>query len=544
MNKKGKKKVAGKEVASSSKVLIQTHKLWSLKKGSSFNGPIAFLLCFYVDRYVHCRRRLNRSYPTVKGWTKELMKMRQADEDKMGRFGLGSWEHRINREEILKAEAEQAARDCDKSRSEQNVDNVHDADRAMNELMKAGVQMASAITVFVDKLKAVPQSMKGVGIFKIATEAAMNLMGLTQVNPVDRPENADVVHNLTQAMHDEDCNNTQWLDAVEAMMKAYERKMELDYDGPTFSLGFDFTNPNDNHVDQHNEVDSNVHKETVNECEITRPSEVVTDVPTRPSEVVTDVPLQSVVNQNAQLPQVVVADVPLQSVVEEGVPEKVVVETEIPQPMVVECMMPESNNSEQNVPNDGEIIDNSKGKNIPINENIPAAYQSFTVVNPPNGWEEKQICDRFHSRVMDEVKVIPGFDWGNYDLIFFPICASDHYYLVCFDLVAMRVNVIDNSLAETHVTFDAKYGRTPTMLRRFLVSVLLKCNKNKQAGEIKNKGTKSLEILRAKFCRALLEATDNIRSKLNIAIAKDHWKKDNKEKKINMPKFLANYGIK
>ncbi|KAL1569498.1 hypothetical protein AAHA92_00972 [Salvia divinorum] len=43
-------------------------------KSAAFGGPIAFLVLFYVDRGVHCRRPFDHFFSTMKGWTGLLLK--------------------------------------------------------------------------------------------------------------------------------------------------------------------------------------------------------------------------------------------------------------------------------------------------------------------------------------------------------------------------------------------------------------------------------------------------------------------------------------
>ncbi|KAL1562479.1 hypothetical protein AAHA92_05054 [Salvia divinorum] len=78
--------------------LIRTHKLWEKHKSKVFSGPIVFLVAFYVDRVVHCRRRVPRAIPRIKGWTSTILSMREGNEMKEMDFGFGhvSGQHDTN----------------------------------------------------------------------------------------------------------------------------------------------------------------------------------------------------------------------------------------------------------------------------------------------------------------------------------------------------------------------------------------------------------------------------------------------------------------
>ncbi|KAL1534039.1 hypothetical protein AAHA92_31443 [Salvia divinorum] len=62
------------------------------------NWSHSFLVAFYVDRVVHCRRRVPRAIPRIKGWTSTILSMREGNEMKEMDFGLGhvSGQHDTN----------------------------------------------------------------------------------------------------------------------------------------------------------------------------------------------------------------------------------------------------------------------------------------------------------------------------------------------------------------------------------------------------------------------------------------------------------------
>ena len=52
-----------------------------------------------MDRVVHIRRRVSRSWPTIKGWTTETLKKREDVE--RHQFGTGRLEERVDKEKYL-----------------------------------------------------------------------------------------------------------------------------------------------------------------------------------------------------------------------------------------------------------------------------------------------------------------------------------------------------------------------------------------------------------------------------------------------------------
>ncbi|GER25456.1 E3 ubiquitin-protein ligase [Striga asiatica] len=69
--------------------LVNHHITWAKNKKKSFNGPIFFLMMFYVDRVVIYKRVVPRCLPLVRGWTNKLLRERQKTEIRSGGFGGG-----------------------------------------------------------------------------------------------------------------------------------------------------------------------------------------------------------------------------------------------------------------------------------------------------------------------------------------------------------------------------------------------------------------------------------------------------------------------
>nr|GMC75042.1 uncharacterized protein LOC109155335 [Ipomoea batatas] len=68
------------------------------------------------------------------------------------------------------------------------------------------------------------------------------------------------------------------------------------------------------------------------------------------------------------------------------------------------------------------------------------------------------------------LKLSPYGGWRNINMFIFPILQNEHYYVISFDMVRKRIDIIDNiSVTMTNV---AKYGSIPEVLRDF-VSVFL-----------------------------------------------------------------------
>ncbi|XP_042016180.1 uncharacterized protein LOC121764189 [Salvia splendens] len=69
--------------------LLETQKRWKRNTTKIFTGPVIFVVACYVDKIVFEKKMVPRCYPTVKGWTAELLKERQRTEMNDSDFGLG-----------------------------------------------------------------------------------------------------------------------------------------------------------------------------------------------------------------------------------------------------------------------------------------------------------------------------------------------------------------------------------------------------------------------------------------------------------------------
>ncbi|XP_042038175.1 uncharacterized protein LOC121784058 [Salvia splendens] len=174
---------------------------------------------------------------------------------------------------------------------------------------------------------------------------------------------------------------------------------------------------------------------------------------------------------------------------------------------------------------------------------------------------------------------------GQYDLIFFPIWGAALKYVICFDLPDGKMNIIEHSLAEPHASFEAKYGKTPSLLKKFFADALTRCKVPKMASQVRQcrtnlvampwrnnnvideggiyvmrhmetyfgerekdwecglsaSGTKSVEMFRIKYARTLLTCMYNTRGGENQKKATRLWKE--KPKKFSFENWVALYGL-
>ncbi|KAG6410893.1 hypothetical protein SASPL_128966 [Salvia splendens] len=94
------------------------------------------------------------------------------------------------------------------------------------------------------------------------------------------------------------------------------------------------------------------------------------------------------------------------------------------------------------------VVDDSNESASPILP--PAAGQTddaynFNVTNRPDNWDGSTAKKNFISQIDNEIQRRPDFNWREIDLVFFPVCANFHYYLVVYWVKKNTIEVIDNN---------------------------------------------------------------------------------------------------
>ncbi|KAL1563699.1 hypothetical protein AAHA92_06134 [Salvia divinorum] len=178
-----------------------------------------------------------------------------------------------------------------------------------------------------------------------------------------------------------------------------------------------------------------------------------------------------------------------------------------------------------------------------------------------------------------------NFSWTKYDVVSFLVYADKDYYLVCFELKVGKMFAIDS-----HMHFDEqeqidKYGDALVMLRKFFSSYLSYSGNAKLGNAVKEskieyqqmswktstnkddsaiylmrhmetymgqklkdwqlglptRGLKSLQILRAKYCTALLISDFNCNCEIVKEKTKNHLIACSKNGKIDVDALIANW---
>ncbi|XP_042028579.1 uncharacterized protein LOC121775554 [Salvia splendens] len=108
-----------------------------------------------------------------------------------------------------------------------------------------------------------------------------------------------------------------------------------------------------------------------------------------------------------------------------------------------------------------------------------------TIVDAPTEWNAKQKLDTFWTRLFGEALGMSILQWETFDMIFFPIWGAAQEYVICFDLPDGKMNIIDHSFPEPDASVEAKYGKTPFLLKKFFSEALTRCKVPKMAAQVR-----------------------------------------------------------
>ncbi|KAL1564174.1 hypothetical protein AAHA92_06551 [Salvia divinorum] len=127
-------------------------------------------------------------------------------------------------------------------------------------------------------------------------------------------------------------------------------------------------------------------------------------------------------------------------------------------------------------------MEHLRGPSSPSRLFITSAICTYTIVQPRAHWNEKKAMSKFRERILAEFKYIGNFQLCAYNLIFFPIYASDHHYLVCFNFLKPAMTIIDSAKPPGNDYGIEKYGDVPAKLKKYFLHMLEYCNLDLEFG--------------------------------------------------------------
>ncbi|KAL3653260.1 hypothetical protein CASFOL_002941 [Castilleja foliolosa] len=100
-------------------------------------------------------------------------------------------------------------------------------------------------------------------------------------------------------------------------------------------------------------------------------------------------------------------------------------------------------------------------------------------------WTMEQRQALFNDNLNAEIRIVDGLNVKDIDMLFFPICQSDHFYVICFDLKLKHAEILDNSPALDNGDITTKYSHIPTTLGGMVKTFLESSGINRKAQFLK-----------------------------------------------------------
>ncbi|KAH6787520.1 hypothetical protein C2S52_007072 [Perilla frutescens var. hirtella] len=157
--------------------LIEHKVIWDKNKSNYFGGSTLFITAMHVDRVVHQNQRdVARDFPSIKGWTYTIMRKRQQNEIKSGRFGAGRICPRF---EVGTLQEEQEVNPAHNvAHPNRRPNNAKDVlDEFTEEYKTTSKLLANTIVKLITLLDRAPKEVSDSARFKSMVDGAQHLVG-------------------------------------------------------------------------------------------------------------------------------------------------------------------------------------------------------------------------------------------------------------------------------------------------------------------------------------------------------------------------------
>nr|GMC91133.1 uncharacterized protein LOC109158392 [Ipomoea batatas] len=101
-------------------------------------------------------------------------------------------------------------------------------------------------------------------------------------------------------------------------------------------------------------------------------------------------------------------------------------------------------------------------------ESFTTAVDALLQLDPTHEWMKRLPMEKkkqnFYERMTYEIERLQNLDINDADMIFFPVLRHGHYFLICINVKASKLEIIDNKSLVRGVTMKDKYGDCTTLL--------------------------------------------------------------------------------
>ncbi|KAL3626839.1 hypothetical protein CASFOL_029318 [Castilleja foliolosa] len=465
---------------------------WKKNKTDKFYmGPILFLLGLYVDRVVDCYRSVDRTYPVMAGWSSKKLYDRQKTERENGGFGGGRIYDRLERPDNLpelerigvqggSVQADRSNEGCSGVSGNEPVDGRVFAAN----ILKQAKLVADAVKGIVSMVESASPELYDSVHFHKGIETTEKLLGCR----IARPPGSCTQDPTQISMTQED--EAYWADptvmliieAIEEAMPKKDKIMPYVDDSPDYDLGIPLTpvvgrgSAASKHGAHQQQTETSIGVDDIEtESDVPEGGRVVK----RKRSGAGKSPFQTravdsneyIVREDKELCYWIMNNIDLSR-------EEVVFATGD-----LEIQREDFISMGAGVYINATIIDiwckvlnhkeSLRAPSSPCRLFLPTSACAGCVFGGGD-WTMGQRQALFNDNLNAEIRTVDGLNVKAIDMLFFPICQSDHFYVICFDLKLRHAEILDNSPSLEDADITVKYSHIPTtlggMVKTFLES--------------------------------------------------------------------------
>ncbi|XP_031096858.1 uncharacterized protein LOC116001099 [Ipomoea triloba] len=198
-----------------------------------FTGPVAFILLVYFDRVQFKGMRVDRTYPTIVGWSAELARKRVKEENKAGSFGRGTVLPRISKPTDIAAATS-------RQNDQPPVAALNIPSSSVDKVAGILQKLASTVGEFGEAMAEIGKQGAPVNVMRKTFSGLSNMLNVAST--------IEATATPTSSQLDDIFFGSESLTmAVDALVEAFEKtRKQMDPNAPSFDLGLSqATQPSD-----------------------------------------------------------------------------------------------------------------------------------------------------------------------------------------------------------------------------------------------------------------------------------------------------------
>ncbi|XP_031094307.1 uncharacterized protein LOC115998789 [Ipomoea triloba] len=198
-----------------------------------FTGPVAFILLVYFDRVQFKGMRVNRTYPTIVGWSAELARKRVREENKAGSFGRGTVLPRISKPTDIAAATS-------RQNDQPPVAALNIPSSSVDKVAGILQKLASTVGEFGEAMAEIGKQGAPVNVMRKTFSGLSNMLNVASTIEATATPTSSQLDDIF-------FGSESFTTAVDALVEAFEKtRKQIDPNAPPFDLGLSqATQPSD-----------------------------------------------------------------------------------------------------------------------------------------------------------------------------------------------------------------------------------------------------------------------------------------------------------